>query len=300
MVAHSSPPRWLFQLRNFGTPLLIIASALTYSFLYANINLDIKRFYKKRLSRLVLPAWIFLSFFFSLVFVAVNIINIDYPFSIFEVVTSFAFLSGIGYVWIFKVYIILAFITPFALMLNNLVKSDFKYFAGLIVAYVLYEVLVVLILPTISGNAEAAFKRIIFIVIPYSILYLYGFRLSKLNNSQIIFTALLSLVIFVLLAVAKFNEIGHLVATQHFKYPPTIYYLSYAFFAINLIYLLSKKLKFSNRIYSNVIMWLSFNSLWIYLWHIMAVYIWRFLLPNPNGDLMLFTLKTTFLLGSLS
>ena len=42
MVAHSSPPDWLFQLRNFGTPLLIVGSALTYAMIYENRKIHIR------------------------------------------------------------------------------------------------------------------------------------------------------------------------------------------------------------------------------------------------------------------
>ncbi len=34
MVAHAGPPDWLFHVRNFGTPLLIVASGLTYTTIY--------------------------------------------------------------------------------------------------------------------------------------------------------------------------------------------------------------------------------------------------------------------------
>jgi len=39
MLAHAEPPGWLFQLRNFGTPLLIVASAATYAVIYRDKTL---------------------------------------------------------------------------------------------------------------------------------------------------------------------------------------------------------------------------------------------------------------------
>ena len=43
--------------------------------------------------------------------------------------------------------------------------------------------------------------------------------------------------------------------------------------------------------------WLSANSLWIYLWHIFAFYLWKFFLPPVGGYLPLVAAKMVFLLG---
>lgn len=296
MIAHSSPPAWLFQLRNFGTPLLIVASALTYSFIYSSRSIDVVDFYQKRLKRLILPAWIFLSFFFFVFYIVTNLSNIDYPFSIRKIVFSYAFMDGIGFVWILKVYIILALITPFTLQLNKKVKSNNYYFLMLMVAYLIYEMLVYFLSPAIGGLAGQFFNQIVLIAFSYSILYCYGFRLSKLNDKTLYGIIIVSFLIFSSLAFIKYSQTGHFVGTQGFKYPPTLYYLSYAFFATNTIYLLCRNLKFANGKTSSIIIWLSSNSLWIYLWHIMAYYIWNFTIGDPKGDLLMFCFKTLFLL----
>ena len=101
IIAHADPPLWFFQLRNFGTPLLIITSALTHAYIYKERPLAILPFYKKRMSRLIFPAWIFLSFFFLLYILFSKIIGVDYPFSRENILLSFTFYSGIGFVWIF-------------------------------------------------------------------------------------------------------------------------------------------------------------------------------------------------------
>jgi len=79
MVAHASPPGWIYQLRNFGTPLLIVASALTYRVVYSNRTLITGSFLKKRLTKLILPAWIFLIFGFCMAYLISFAAQIDYP-----------------------------------------------------------------------------------------------------------------------------------------------------------------------------------------------------------------------------
>ena len=63
MVAHSSPPGWIFQLRNFGTPLLVIGSGLTYSLIFASRKLEVKAFYKKKDSQANLSCMAIFKFF---------------------------------------------------------------------------------------------------------------------------------------------------------------------------------------------------------------------------------------------
>ena len=80
MIAHAGPSFWLFQLRNFGTPLLIVTSALTYAEIYSVRKLDLKTFYRKRLTRLIIPAWIFLTLFFVSFGIASVVLHKEYPF----------------------------------------------------------------------------------------------------------------------------------------------------------------------------------------------------------------------------
>lgn len=296
MVAHSSPPEWLFQLRNFGTPLLIVGSALTYAMIYEDRKIHTNEFYKKRLGRLVFPAWIFLSIFFFFFFLVSQILNKDFPFSMNEIIHSYNFMGGIGFIWIIKIYIILALITPAAICINRNIKSNNVYFLALLAAYFLYELSLRFISPNLSEASKEILNSIIFTAIPYSILYLYGFRLKKLKNTQVVLLSLASISIFVFLLVVKYVEVGYFVPTQKFKYPPTIYYLSYAFFALNTIYLIFNQINLKDKKVKDSILWLSSNSLWIYLWHIMGYYIWNFLLPDPDGVLLLALAKMSFLL----
>jgi peptidoglycan/LPS O-acetylase OafA/YrhL len=297
MIAHASPPGWLFQLRNFGTPLLVVGSGLTYALVFSSKPIDVKKFYSKRLKRLIIPAWIFLSFFFLFYLGVSELIDKEYPFSIKQMLSSYLFMDGIGFVWVFKIYLMLALITPIALYLNNRVKNDRFYFGSLLVMYCIYELLNHVIQPHLFGVIDKLFNSVVFILLPYSILYLFSFRMARVARVNILICALSSFALFLALVYLKYSQVGSFVATQNFKYPPTLYYLSYAFFALTIAYLVITKLTIVNQYMKNTITWLSSNSLWIYLWHIFAFYIWRHLAPNPEGDMTLFIIKTVFLFG---
>jgi len=296
MVAHSSPPDWLFQLRNFGTPLLIIGSGLTYALIYSSRKIDVKKFYKKRLSRLILPAWIFLSFFFLVFYFAAIFLGLDYPFTNNDMIDSYLFMEGIGFVWVFKIYLMLALITPIAIYVNAKIKSNTNYLAVLAGAYLLYELLLYVVTPFLYGVYETFFNSIVFILIPYTILFLYAFRLSKLSENQVYVILFLSITIFLVLALFKYLDTGFFVPTQLYKYPPTIYYLSYAFFAINAVFLIIKSIDIKNDFVRSIITWLSSNSLWVYLWHIFAIYMWGYFATEPIEGTLLFSVNLMFLL----
>lgn len=297
MVAHASPPGWIYQLRNFGTPLLIVASALTYSVVYSNRSIVVGPFLKKRLIKLILPAWIFLVFGFSLAYLICLTAQVDYPFSSSEIIDSFLFYDGIGFVWVFKVYIILALLTPMAIKMSQSGVSNRRYFLMLLLVYISYEVIFKLAAGYIPAQYLEFFSTTVFVVFPYSVLYFYGMRLPSLSNFQLISVIVLSLFIFLALMIFKYLQLGEFVPTQVFKYPPRLYYLSYAFFALNTVYLVVRHLSIQNSVLRTMVLWLSSHSLWIYLWHIFGFFIWRLWLVDFVQDGMIrFLLNAIFLL----
>ncbi|WP_299109762.1 acyltransferase [uncultured Winogradskyella sp.] len=297
MVAHAKPPSVFFQLRNFGTPLLIVASSLTYAFIYKNKSIELIPFYKKRITKLTLPAWIFLIVFFLLFYVVTFIFNQDYPFNINTVISTFLFYEGIGFVWILKIYLMLALLTPFGLRFSNSKIRNRAYFSIIFLFYVLYELGNYFVSDYIPVESLHLIENTILLVFPYTALYLYGLRLNNMKTHHVIYVTIFSLLIFIIMAIKKYYSNGIFVSTQNYKYPPTLYYLSYALFWVNLIYLMIFRYSVINFVkYKKVLIWLSSNSLWIYLWHILAYYLWK----NFFGHyeiIGLFILKFIFLLS---
>lgn len=84
----------------------------------------------KRVRRLVIPCWAFLLAFFSLFYItdAIGVTNQDFSWRV--IATSFIFTSGIGYVWVIRVNLMIAFITPLLLTWNHKVKNHLTFIAG--------------------------------------------------------------------------------------------------------------------------------------------------------------------------
>jgi hypothetical protein len=303
MVAHSNPPEWLFQLRNFGTPLLILGSALTYSFIYKHKTINKGEFFRKRLTRLIIPLWLFLTFFFLFYWIISLVIEErSFPFSTMDILNSYNLYSGISYIWIFKIYILLALITPLGLKLSYSSMNNRTYFISIIIVYIVYELAMHLFFNSIPDSIKEFITQYFLIIIPYSVLFLYGLRLHTISNTNLLGIIISSLLLFAVLAFQKYTEAGEFVPTQNYKYPPTLYYLSYAFFWINVIYfLVSKYVTSTQTKIKKTIIWLSSNSLWIYLWHIFAAYVYYSFMEetigNHFGTFTMFLIKACFLLS---
>lgn len=296
MIAHARPPAWLFQLRNFGTPLLIVASALTYAYVFKNRQLRTKQFYIKRLKRLLIPVWTFLTIFFIIFYFAFKIGLINYyPFTTNKIINSYFLNGGIGFVWIFKVYIILAIITPLALKIKSKNLSKSKYFGILIITYIIYELVFYMLKPFLGSTFQEFLNTFFYVFIAYSILYFYGFKLASITDKQILIISLIAFFIFLVLFLYNYNLQGKIVMTQDFKYPPRLYYLSYSLCALNFLYLFIKRLTIKNKTIYEIIVWLSSNSLWIYLWHIMGFYLWEEVFNISIGGFLRFSLNASFI-----
>jgi peptidoglycan/LPS O-acetylase OafA/YrhL len=298
IVAHSNPPGWLFQLRNFDVPLLIIASAMTYRAVYENKKIDIFLFYKKRVSRLILPVWIFLSAFFLFTYVVNKLNGQAFAFSLKDVIESYFLINGIGFVWIFKVFLIFAIVTPFSLYLYKKYLSIRRYYFSLALCYFGYEVFLNLTRDFINKSDVVSylFNNVFFIVIPYVLVYLYGFRLRDIKVRYILFLQVVLFSIFIILGLYHYKVSGGIISTQHYKYPATIYYLSYAVFMANNAFILFRNVKLPIFVEKGVV-WLSSNSLWFYLWHIVAYYLWQQYFPNDYIGFSYFVYKAAFLFG---
>jgi len=273
ILAHTSPPDILFQIRNFDVPLMVIVSGAVFGISASNKQLSYGNYVKKRIFRLVAPTWFFLFFFFTLIYLFTLISGRMYPFSQKTIVSSFALISGIGYVWVIRVFILVALIAPFLSELNEKIDRDIEYFIILLTIYFFYELIYFFYRGTEIYVLDLIIKYFLFYLLPYGCLFGFGLRLPNLDNKSIFLLTIISLVVFMVETILNYST--HFVPTQQYKYPPRVYYLSYSLFALLSLYLLLNNTApkiFNNSIHSFV----SSSSIWIYLWHILFIYIWDF------------------------
>ncbi|AFZ25608.1 acyltransferase family protein [Cylindrospermum stagnale PCC 7417] len=311
IFAHVGPENnILFHIRRFDVPLMVIVSGTLYYYSSAQKQISFWSYLQKRLPRLIAPVWLFLAFFFISAYGIFALLSQPYPFSQQKIFDTFLLLNGIGYVWIIRVFTLVALFASLLLSLYRFSKSESRFLALLSLIYLGYELLFNLTqrfnLP--SRILSSLVKDYLFYLMPYGCLFGLGMTLSKLRGRKILFIFGIFLTIFLLLAGYFYYRQGHFVSTQVFKYPPRIYFISYGVFMSLLSFFVVDKfsLKYNLSAKNNALItgitFISASSLWIYLWHIFFVYYWQTLvmehLPKFRGSFVIDFLVVT--LGAIS
>lgn len=260
VIAHIGPSDFVMQLRNFDVPLMVILSAISFSLSYRKENYI--KYCWKRVKRLIVPTWIFLSIYF-LIFEEDDIITI---------ITSYLLIWGIGYVWIIRVFFLTSVAAPLLYKFNNIVQSNKKFLIVIFLLFVVSEGLILLSTNLVASNLIA---RTLFISYPYLIIFLFGLRVPSLTKSEMVKTILFYAVLFLAFGVILALISDRIILTSEYKYPPRLYYIVFSFMGSLILYAMSDKIvtlinKFPQYI-EYPLYWLSQHTLWIYLWHIIFV-----------------------------
>lgn len=269
IFAHSGPLGILFQLRNFDVPLMVLASAMSFDLSY-KAGYSYLAYVWKRIKRLVFPVWIFLTVYFVAQFV---ILRTSPELNLKTILGSYALVAGFGYVWVIRVFLLVGLASPFLWAFNKRTPKNSKFFILIAICFSLYELVRYLSLPYIQSGPGKIASLVVLDAIPYSLTFLIGLRMRTMSKIHLYAVSACSLAVFILMGAGLFLHADRLIPTQAFKYPPSIYYLSYALFVSSLLWIFSKQLErlFAKLKIKNTVLFIAGNSMWIYLWHIPLV-----------------------------
>lgn len=270
VLAHVNPGGLVFQLRNFDVPLMIMISVWLSLKTINCDNFKYGGYIYSRVKRLITPTWIFLTIYFLIKF------SIGESKSVKDIIMSYSLIGGIGYVWVIRIYIYVAILTP---IINKIYKYLKKYqsITLVILMYCMY-ILLVNRVNLLSGITKILVTASIVDFVGYSFVVYVAILIYNLKNKDIIKVGLLFGIVFFYLALEN-----NFVQTQNFKYPIKLYYLSYAFFISIFLYLIVDKLNKNNKLKKcKAINFISKNSMWIYLWHILFISQVNNLFTNSN------------------
>ena len=269
IFAHVDPPAIPFQLRNFDVPLMIMVSAMSFRLSYQKHE-SYQNYLWKRIKRLVLPVWIFLTVYF-LALLAIDPANTDL--GRHTILTSYALLEGIGYVWIIRVFLLVALVSPLIFNWHQHTTDNRKYYGVLAALLIAYEAARYFSLPYIQDGNTELITSVVFYIIPYSVIFALGLRMAQADKSQLYAIALASGSIFLLIGIALFLIHGEWMPTQELKYPPSLYYFSYALLVSSLLWRHSEYIDhaLASIKAKPLVLFIAGNSIWIYLWHIPVI-----------------------------
>jgi peptidoglycan/LPS O-acetylase OafA/YrhL len=294
ILAHTAPPDIIFKLRNFDvTMMAFLMGASFYLSNREHSSVKYLPYIKKRFNRLILPAWQFLICFFLLFLFISLVFKETFYFTIEDIIKSFAMIQGVTYMWILAVFFMVALINPLLLFISNKVESNGRYFLLLVGFYLVYSVIIQINEIITNEQAQELFQNFIVNGMGYTLVAAIGIRLYQLTKSNLlIITGILLLLFVSLMFYYDFDPI------QAFKYPPTIYYFSYGLFVSLLCFYLLSFDKVKEVFYSKVTLWLSTNSLLLYYYHIIPIYLLKFQGDRlPNWIDLNFITRFIFLFG---
>lgn len=257
ILAHINPSSFTFQLRNFDVPLMVIISVWLSLSAFKKNDFNYKDYIIKRIKRLIIPTWTFLTIYFILNYILGN------KFSFKTMILSYTLISGIGYVWVIRIYIYIAILAPILYYIYNKINKKILLIA-IIFMYLIYSFLVKYSF-NLSGNINLIINVTLLDFIGYSFIIWIAIFTKKITVKKSLILGIFFSICFIFMML-KYD----FAPTQNFKCPLRLYYLMYAF---SIIYLLNSLLDWlTNKkilIKSKIVIYISKNSMWIYLWHIL-------------------------------
>ncbi|MCK1225172.1 acyltransferase family protein [Streptococcus uberis] len=255
ILAHSLPPVVITNLRTFDVVLLVFISGI--SFKKSNVKGEFFKYLHKRVKKLVIPTYLLLAIIFLLTTVISSIFEVSSPFTFDIIISSFLFYNkGIGFIWIVKVYLYTA------ILLYSIRKVNKNWYT---VSMFFIHLLYIFLNNYLNINND--FYNSYFIdIIPYGVIAILGYELENRKN---IFPSLFIGVLCLFLFSQFHNGINF--NPNNYKYPPSIYYLSYGLLVSLVLY------RFIPSVNHKVIFWLSKNSYSLYLIHIFYIFSLNFL-----------------------
>ncbi|TDQ24886.1 fucose 4-O-acetylase-like acetyltransferase [Raoultella sp. BIGb0149] len=274
ILAHVSPPFLLFQFRTFDVPLMVFVSGLSYLAAGKN-NVGFISYVLSRVKRLLFPLWCFLTLFFLLVYLfgAQNILNINFS----KVFYSYAMLGGIGYVWVIRIFLMIAILSPLYVGLSKRLNDGQVTFCSYAVILI-SSVLVMWVKEYTHGVVLFTFTEVIIPAVSYGVLFIIGCRFNSFSIKYKVIFFMLGMLSIILIEVFSIYSSGKWLFPQDYKYPPSYLYVFYSFALIPVFYLLSNCLapKFKINVRARAILvFISSNTIWIYFLHIPVVEFFR-------------------------
>jgi fucose 4-O-acetylase-like acetyltransferase len=265
ILAHVNPPDFILQIRNFDVPLMVIVSGLSFRASFKEVPYT--SYVWERFKRLVLPTWLFLSLYFT--FLSIT----DFPFHLPQwktILSSYLLIEGIGYVWIIRVFLLVAVVAPFIYAYSKNQKSNQWYMLLIAIVYVFYELFLFVSQRLPQPFPINVFESIISYLTPYAVVFSVGIRLPDLSRKNLYYLGFVSFLVFSMWIYFNWILFGEILAISDSKFPAQSYYISYSLFVSVLVWMGSARvisfLK-GTRLMS-LILFIAQNSMWIYLWHI--------------------------------
>lgn len=268
ILAHVKPEIHIFHLRCFDVPLMLFVSGLTLSSRKPDFS---TKYFIHRITRLLLPVYVFLTVYFILVG-ALQTIGIDFGVRQHHIIGSYLLNEGIGYVWVIRVFLLIALVTPFLILAKQKMNKPF-----LIFSLIALLVIIDLLLAHEIGVENNFVRDYVYYTLGYSIPFTCGLIFPQLSLRNQLYFIVISFVMLIidwqcnyslahLFSKSLHTSTGEFLTFNNHKYPPQSYFILWGLLMSAVCYLLIVKLKLYRFLLA--FEFIGCNTIWIYLYHI--------------------------------
>lgn len=281
ILAHVGVGGIVFQIRNFDVPLMVLLSGISYANFSSQNYPSYTKYLKSRFARLVIPAWIFLVFYDMTLFLYSHQLPCARDIAMQITLTGG---TDIG-IWIIRIFFTMAIIAPFIFRLNSNIKKNITFYVLAVCSWLVYEISVQQAKEFLPHKAYVLLQLIIFFTYSYGLILMLGMRLPSMSPYMIKKEIVIFGTIFAVFILFNLFKHSLLLPTQQFKYPPLLYYVSYAISASLLIFYLTTYTNTFNLVKKNrLVLFIGKSTMWIYLWHWLCLKLYNIL----NFDFFIF------------
>jgi fucose 4-O-acetylase-like acetyltransferase len=261
-----------FQLRNFDVPMMVVVSGMAFA-VTAPEQLNLLPYYWKRVLRLVLPTWVFLTLFFSFTALGFHLAGQEFPFPVAAVCDYFLLGHGANsmYVWIIRIFLLVALTAPGLLWVWRKVRP-IVFIAILAAVYLGFECAHAYLPEPGQAWAQVLVFQYLYYALPYSVMFGVGMLLSSMTGKERLGTAVAMAALLIPSIILGHEPGDAWFQPQTFKYPPTLYFVSWGLGMSALLSALFMKVRLSGMLQQGVLL-IGNASLWIYLWHMAVLFV---------------------------
>lgn len=260
-AAHSGFPGWFENWREFALVIFFFISGISFSlssFTWSKENYW--NYLKKRVFRLLVPLYIYLTLFFCLFHFIPG-----YDFSWKEIFLSYALTAGgILFVWVYRIFLGTAITLPVMQELGKNSKPWKVVFLS-ILALIGNDLLYRYVFCKFSYPVEDLLTYAVTYTIGYAIITYLGARWNDFSNKEKWLFILLNFGIYIALGIHN-----HFATLYPYSFPPQLYWISYGLAWTGLFYML---LKLFYKKPNAIVSWISKYSMRLYLAHITVYYL---------------------------
>ena len=278
VIAHTNPPGWLYQLRNFGIPTMAFVAGAVMVESLARREASTAAYLRRRVKQLFVPTWVFLTVGGAVLMLLSTLADEAWNYSAGKMLRAFLLLDGaaVTNTQVVRVFLLLSVSAPLWLALRRRVPRVGPGLLALAGLWVGYE----LVCWAWAGwrhdapwLVELLAEDVVVDTVGFGIFFALGTRYRQLTRRH-----LLALAGLLVAGLVVFFEVrtGAWSTTQRWKWPPRFPYLAYAGMCGLTMAAAFRHFDVFHRLGRwTPIRTASAASLWFFFWHSFTLQLWN-------------------------